>query len=322
MGLASSVGLLSCNNSSGTKESNAEPIDKAAQTSAPLLSLSLAQWSLNRSIKDQTLDPFDFAKKAKSLGFAGLEYVNQLYDPFLAKYENTLMGMKEMTKRLAERADGEGLENVLIMIDNEGDLGVKSAEERMNGVHNHHKWVDMAHEIGCHAIRINLFGEGNREDQKMASADSMRKLCEYAKDVNINVLVENHGGWSSDPDWVVDVMKMVNMENCGTLPDFGNFCIEREGGARWEAACVNEYKNYYKAVKLMMPYAKAVSAKSYAFDIEGNETKIDYDKMIKTVVDSGYRGYIGVEFEGDLPEEEGIIKTRDLILKALKSAQQ
>jgi len=144
----------------------------------------------------------------------------------------------------------------------------------------------------------------------------MRLLGEYAKDQNINIIVENHGGFSSDPHWVKRVMDKVNLPNVGTLPDFGNFCIAREGGERWNAPCINEYPDIYEAIKIMMPYAKAVSAKSYAFDDKGDETKIDYYKMLKVVKDAGYKGYIGVEFEGEIDEEAGIIKTRDLLVKA------
>lgn len=287
----------------------------------PFFKLSLAQWSLNKAIREGGMDPFDFAKKAKELGFEGLEYVSGLYKPFLEEHANGLEGMKAMSNKLIKTSKEASMENLLIMIDGEGDLGIQDKKKRLEGVENHHKWVDMAKEIGCHSIRINLFGEGKAEDQLDAAADSMGRIGDYAKDMGINILVENHGGLSSDPNWLVKVMKKANRANVGTLPDFGNFCIEREGGERWGAPCINEYPDIYEAVKLMMPYAKAVSAKSYAFDDNGDETKIDYYKMLKVVMDGGYKGYIGVEFEGEGEEEKGILATKKLLINAAKQVQ-
>lgn len=299
------------------KEEKASKIN-AEKIFTPFFKLSLAQWSLHKSIQEGGMDPFDFAKSAKKMGFEGLEYVSGLYEPFLEKQSSSLAGMKAMSNKLIQASKIEGIENVLIMVDGEGDLGIQDKKKRLEGVENHHKWVDMAKEIGCHSIRLNLFGEGSKEAQIDASADSMVRIGDYAKDMGINILVENHGGFSSDPNWVVKVMKKANRSNVGTLPDFGNFCIEREGGERWGAPCINEYPDVYQAVKLMMPYAKAVSAKSYEFDKNGNETKIDYYKMLKVVKDAGYKGYIGVEYEGGEDEEKGILATKNLLLNAAK----
>lgn len=320
LGLLSLYGIVYGCSPAPKKE---EKTIKAAVEKAfsPFFKLSLAQWSLNESIREGGMDPFDFAKRAKKMGFEGLEYVSGLYDPFLEKQSSPLAGMKAMSSKLMQTAKAEGLENLLIMIDGEGDLGIQDKKKRLEGVKNHHKWVDMAKEIGCHSIRLNLFGEGEEEKQIDAAADSMMRIGDYAKDMGINILVENHGGLSSDPNWVVKVMKKANRSNVGTLPDFGNFCIEREGGERWGAPCVNEYPDVYEAVKMMMPYAKAVSAKSYAFDENGNETKIDYYKMMKVVKDAGYTGYVGVEYEGGGDEEKGILATKDLLINAAKKIQ-
>jgi len=308
------TGLTSaCKNGQSTKLEEALLNTEVGRT----YKLSLAQWSLNRAIKDGSMDPFSFAAKAKSLGFEGLEYVNGLYEKHLETAKSPLAGVKSMTHKLLKESKAAGMENVLIMIDGEGDLGIHDQSKRLEGVENHKKWIDAAHALGCQSIRLNLFGDGRREEQVAASSDSMRRLGEYAKDMSINVLVENHGGLSSDPHWVLEIMKNVNMNNVGTLPDFGNFCIEREGGERWDAPCINEYKDIYEAVKLMMPYAKAVSAKSYAFDEAGKETTIDYYKMIQIVKDSGYKGFIGVEFEGETDADAGILATKALILKSL-----
>ena len=294
-------------------------IDAAQSTNKvkePFFKPSLAQWSLNRSFREKKVNPLNFASMSRALGFEAIEYVSQLYLPTLESSTSTLVGMQALAKSLLEKSNEQGIENLLIMIDREGDLAIKDKGKRMEGIENHKKWIDAAKHIGCHSIRINLFGKGSAEEQLENSLDSLRLLGAYAKDQDINVLVENHGGFSSDPNWLVKVMKQVNMDNVGTLPDFGNFCIEREGGERWGTPCINEYPDIYQAVEMMMPFAKAVSAKSYNFNDKGDETKIDYYKMMKVVKDAGYTGYIGIEFEGEAPENEGIIATRELMDKA------
>lgn len=304
----------------GCKNNEAEKIKNATNVSvvekAPFFKTSLAQWSMNRSFREKKVNPLNFASMSRALGFEATEYVSQLYLPMLETSSSTLAGMERLSKNLLDKSNEQGIENLLIMIDREGDLAVKDKAKRLEGIEKHKKWVDAAKYIGCHSIRVNLFGEGTAEEQQENSADSLRLLGNYAKDQDINVLVENHGGYSSDPNWLVKVMKMVNMDNVGTLPDFGNFCIEREGGERWGAPCINEYPDIYQAVEMMMPFAKAVSAKSYDFNDKGDETKIDYYKMMKVVKDAGYTGYIGIEYEGDDAENKGIIATRELMEKA------
>ena len=304
-----------CNsgNKNKVKDHMEEPV---SQLSQPFFKLSLAQWSLNKEMRGKTMDPFDFAKESKAMGFEGLEYVSGLYYEWLEEQGDD--GMKLLTERLLAKSKEYGMENLLIMIDGMGDLGIQDEKKRLEGVEKHKPWIDMAEQLGCHSIRVNLFGDGTYEEQLAASADSMKKLGEYGATKNIHVLVENHGGLSSDPEWVVKVMKKAGSTHVGTLPDFGNFCIEREGGQRWSAPCVNEYPDYYKAVGMMMPYAKAVSAKSYAFNAEGDETKIDYKRMLKVIKDAGYTGYIGVEYEGEKPGVEGSMETKNLLLRLAK----
>ncbi len=206
-----------------------------------------------------------------------------------------------------------GMQNVLIMIDGQGDLATTDAKKRKEAVENHFKWVDAAAAMGCHAIRVNLSGSKVPEQWVASSVDGLTQLATYAKDKNIEVLVENHGGLSSNAVMLAEVMTKVNMDNCGTLPDFGNFCIERT-----KDGCAEEY-DIYKGISELMPHALAVSAKSYDFDAEGNETKLDYPRILKIVKDAGYTGYIGVEYEGSrLSEEEGILATRDLLIKVGK----
>lgn len=264
-------------------------------------------------IKDEDVDPYTFAEKAKNWGFSGLEYVSQLYSADLEDGEYSVEAMSEFVEKSNAEAKKHGLQNVLIMVDDQGSLAVNDEKERDATVERHHKWVDAAQAMGCHAIRVNLRGSDNPEEWKVNSVDGLTKLSTYAQERNIKVLVENHGGLSSNAKLLAEVMAMVDMDNCGTLPDFGNFCIEYN-----DDGCAEMY-DIYKGVKELMPYAKAVSAKTNNFDDEGNETKIDYVKMLQIVKNHGYTGFIGVEYEGsELGEEEGIIATKELMLKAAR----
>jgi len=281
--------------------------------------LSLAQWSINRMIRNDGVDPYTFAEKAKAWGFSGLEYVSGLYYPELEAAGFSEEAMAAFVKRSNEESEKHGLENLLIMVDGQGNLAAVDAKERDEAVENHHKWVDAALAMGCHSIRVNLNGSMEHEEWTAASVDGLTKLATYAQPKNINIIVENHGGPSSNGAWLANVMAQVNMENCGTLPDFGNFCIKREDGDYYESKCVEEYDRYL-GVSELMPYAKAVSAKSHDFDENGDEKYTDYTKMLQLVKDAGYTGYIGVEYEGrELGEEEGIVATRDLLVKAGQS---
>ena len=276
-----------------------------------LFKISLAQWSLHKAFgirgDKPTLDNLDFAAKAKSMGFEAIEYVNQF---FKDKAEDQAY-LKEMNKRAADN----GVKNLLIMIDREGGLAEPDDKERTTAIENHYKWVDAAKILGCHSIRVNSFGKGNAEDVKQGAIDGLGRLATYAKPMGINVIVENHGGYSSDGKWLADVMSQINMSNCGTLPDFGNFCIQRDGDNPWEGKCINEYDKY-QGVKDLMPFAKAVSAKSFDFDADGNETTIDFTRMMKIVTDAGYNGYVGIEFEGSsMDAEKGILATKALLEK-------
>ena len=266
--------------------------------------ISLAQWSFHNALRDGNMDNLDFAAKAKSFECEGLEYVNQF---FMDKAKD-----KKYLSEMNNRADSEGVENVLVMIDKEGQLADADSEKRSQAIENHHKWIDVAHFLGCHAIRVNLGGGIEKEEATKAALDSLQQLSDYAKDANINILVENHGGFSSDGLWLADVMKNVERENCGTLPDFGNFCIKRGK----ERVCIEEYDKY-KGLSELLPFAKGVSAKASEFDADGNEMTIDYFKMMKMVKESGYSGFVGIEFSTPTAsEEEGVKMTRDLLIRA------
>lgn len=314
-GVAFSVlGVYACkeNKNKATEATENMETEKDAE---PFFKLSLAQWSIHKMIKDGGVDPYTFAEKAKNWGFSGLEYVSQLYNPELEDANYSEEAMTAFVEKSNAEAKKHGLENVLIMIDGQGNLAVSDENERNETVEKHKRWVDAAAAMGCHAIRVNLNGSDDPEEWKKNSIDGLTKLCTYAADKNINVLVENHGGLSSNGALHAEVMKAVNMDNCGTLPDFGNFCITRKPDS-WECA---EMYDIYKGVEELMPYAKAVSAKSHNFDANGNETEIDYVKMLQIVKDHGYTGFIGVEYEGsELGEEAGIMATKKLMLEAAK----
>jgi sugar phosphate isomerase/epimerase len=297
---------------SSCKGKESESMDKdvsSATTRKPaseLIKISLAEWSYNKEIFSGEMDHLDFAAKSKSMGFEGVEYVNQF---FMDKGADA-----EYLKEMNMRASDAGIKQLLIMIDREGGLAQTDKGDLAQAIENHKKWVEAAKTLGCHSIRVNAYGAGSSEDVSIAAIDGLGQLATFAKDYDINVIVENHGGYSSNGKWLANVMSQINMDNCGTLPDFGNFCIERNE----DRSCKEEYDKYL-GVQELMPFAKAVSAKANEFDDEGNEVNIDYAKMMKIVLDAGYEGFIGVEYEGArMTNEEGIIATRDLIKKVIK----
>jgi len=255
--------------------------------------ISLAEWSLHRTINKGELKNIDFpALAANKFGIYGVEYVNSFFKD----------KAKDMSylKDLNHRAKDNGVKNVLIMVDGEGNLGDSDAATRQRSVENHYKWIDAANFLGCGSIRVNAAGKGTPEEVKAAVVESLSILADYGKKAKINVIVENHGGISSHGDWLADVLKTVGKKNCGSLPDFGNFY---------------EYDRY-QGVTDLMPYAKGVSAKTHDFTAEGDESKIDYLKMMNIVKASGFKGYVGIEYEGgNLSEEEGIIASKKLLEK-------
>lgn len=289
-------GTFSC--ASKSKEATAAAKSTAAAAGKePLFKISLAEWSLNRAIlREKTLDHLDFPKVAKTeFGIDAVEYVNQMFFD-KANDEKYLAEMKK-------RCDDLGVRSVLIMCDREGDLGDPDTAKRKKAVENHHKWADAAKFLGCHSIRVNAKSAGAWDEQVKLAADGLRQLSEYGGKLGLNVIVENHGGLSSNGQWLSQTIKAVGLPNCGTLPDFGNFRV----------SATEEYDRY-KGVTELMPFAKGVSAKAHDFDDKGNETHTDYEKMLKIVMAAGYHGYIGIEYEGKTtPEREGIKLTLDLL---------
>jgi len=292
----------------------------------PLFKISLAEWSLNKSIfgksrqlgweefaKLLTDDPdallqgdikhLDFAKVARQdFGIGAVEYVNTF---FFNKATN-----KNYLKEMKTIANGEGVKSLLIMCDREGALGDPDDAARTTAVENHYKWIDAANYLGCHSIRVNAQSEGEYDEQIKLATDGLSQLTEYGTKYDINVIVENHGGLSSNGKWLSSVIDMVNHPRCGTLPDFGNFYL-----GTWEDKG-NDWYDRYVGVEELMPYAKAVSAKSHNFNEDGDEKDTDYSKMMRIVLDAGYRGYVGIEYEGsDLSEMDGIATTKKLLEK-------
>ncbi|WP_318312352.1 sugar phosphate isomerase/epimerase family protein [Flagellimonas crocea] len=312
------LGFYSCKQSP-KKESTEETTEAMVQEEpGPEIKLSLAQWSIHKMILEEGTDPYTFAEKANEWGFKGLEYVSALYYKELQAADFSEEAMNSWVEKSKAESEKYGLKNLLIMVDGQGDIAVPDEAKRKEAVENHYKWVDAAAALGCHSIRVNLNGSMDPEVWMPASVAGLTQLATYAKDKNINIIVENHGGPSSNAEMLAEVMEKVGMDNCGTLPDFGNFCIKREAGDYYSSKCLEEYDKY-KGVKELMPYAKGVSAKSYNFNEEGYETVIDYPKMMDIVLESGYEGFVGVEYEGsELSEEEGILATKQLLEKVLE----
>ena len=262
------------------------------------------------------IDHLDFPSIAKKdYGISAVEYVNGFFG-------GKKMDFKEAGKNsdylneLLKRSKDAGVFNHLIMVDDEGPLALPDDKVRLQAVDDHKKWIEAAKLLGCLTVRVNLHGDGSPDAKKAASIDSLSRLGDFAKPMNINIVVENHGHESSNGAWVADVMKQVNRSNVGTLPDFGNFCLSQDWGSTQDEC--KDYYDRYKGVKEMLPFAKGVSAKTYDFDSNGEQPKMDYKRLIGIVKDSGFKGYIGVEFEGNTqPEEEGIRKTKLLLEKYL-----
>ena len=275
-------------------------VHAAQPAGAPLYKISLAEWSINQPLFKGTMQHLDFAKIAKGLGIDAIEYVNQ----FFKDKANDKAFLAEMNTR----AKGEGVTQVLIMCDGEGNLGDPDAAKRQTAVENHHKWVEAAKTLGCHSIRVNAYSSGTPEEQMKLVADGLHKLCVFADPHNINVIVENHGGQSSNAKWLVETIKQADHKRAGTLPDFGNFTLTRRDPKKPDQKL--ESYDSYVGVKEMMPLAKGVSVKPTVWDFQGNSGQIDLPRMMAIVVDAGYHGYCGIEHGPTGSELEGIKELR------------
>lgn len=320
MTVLATVLLFSCN--SAPKEVQ----DESTAEATPDFQISLAQWSLHKTffgdIKNdwawfgkmllespdsilQGEDPMNFPAMAAEYGVTSIELVNTFY--------YTKAKDEAYWTEFLQKCDEAGVTVGLIMCDALGNLGDADPDVRMATVENHYQWVDAAKFLGAHSIRVNAAGAGTKEEVAANAVDGLKKLGEYGASKGINIIVENHGGYSSEGTWLAGVMEEVGMDNVGTLPDFGNFCMERSPDG-----CLDEYDRYQGMMDLM-PYAKGVSAKSNVFDEDGNERNMDYLRIMKIVKESGFKGYIGIEFEGqELSEDEGIKATKALLEKVFK----
>jgi len=267
-----------------------------ARSAPPLFRISLAEWSLHRTLNAGALTNLEFPVVARQeYGLEAVEYVNTF---FRDKARD-----RTYLDALRTRAADHGVRSLLIMCDGEGAIGDPDPAARRRAVENHHRWVEAAATLGCHSIRVNAQSAGTPEAQHACVVDGLRRLTEFGATHGINVIVENHGGLSSDGAWLAGVIRAVDHPCCGTLPDFGNFQLGPD-----------EWYDRYRGVAELMPLAKAVSAKSHDFDEAGNERTTDYDRMLRIVVGAGYRGYVGIEYEGNvLSEPDGIRATLRLL---------
>ncbi|WPR75474.1 sugar phosphate isomerase/epimerase family protein [Algoriphagus sp. NG3] len=279
----------------------------SARRSDPLFKISLAEWSLNKQLFSGKMDHLDFPTLTKKAGIDAVEYVNQF---FMDK-------AKDMTylKEMKTRAEGEGVRSVLIMCDGEGMLGASTKKERSQTVENHKKWVEAAKFLGCHSIRVNAYSaipwSTSPADYKQASdlaSAGLHELCVFADDYDINVLIENHGGFSSNGKWLSEMIEKADHPRAGSLPDFGNFRIATEDGKSISY-------DSYRGVDELMPRAKGVSLKPKVWDDNGNESTLDYSKMMKIVLLHDFHEYVGIEHGEEGREWESIKEIRSELEK-------
>ncbi len=273
--------------------------------------ISLAEWSLHKALFSGQMTNLDFPEVArKQYDIDAVEYVNQ----FFKDKARDIPYLNELKQRCSDN----GVTSVLIMVDQEGPLADKDDVLRNKAVENHYKWIEASKHLGGHAIRVNLHGDSNAEEWHVAAVKSLTNLAMFADTMDMTILAENHGTWSSNAAMLAKVIKEVNHKRCRTMVDFANFCVHREKGDLWESPCV-EWYDKYKGVQELMPYAKGVSAKTFDFTATGEESNSDFTRMLKLVKASPYRGYIGIEYEGErLSEDEGIRASKKLLERIRK----
>lgn len=313
-----------------------EPAEGTPEVAAgPQYKISLAQWSLHRALKGGELDNLDWPAFTKEkFDVHALEWVNQFFFE-----EHPTLGYQpkggDYVSQMKQRCDDEGMKSLLIMCDRVGNLGHPDNAKRTAAIEGHYAWLDAAKTLGCHSIRVNAASDPQLSPEKQADlcADGLRRLSEHAAGMGLNVIVENHGGLSSNGAWLSGVLQSVNLDNCGALPDYGNFYVVKnrgnaeqyekqkalyEGDPSLTEDAMGLAYDRYQGVRDLMPFAKGVSAKAHDFDESGEEIHTDFAKMMEIVVDSGYEGYLGIEYEGsNLGEVEGILKTKALLEKVI-----
>lgn len=285
--------------------------------------ISLAQFSLASEFFMGNHNTLEFPARAKKdFGINIVEYVSMFFAD--------KVGSADFLKELKKRADDAGVKNNLIMVDDENIADLDKAK-RNHAVESHYKWVDAAKVLGCNSIRVNLGSldqEGTAEEVAAAAVEGYSKLLEYGAKNNLDIIVENHVGYSCNGKWLAGIMKQVNHKHAGVLPDFGNFCTKRTKPETLDIAgymntkCLEEYDKYL-GVEELMPYAKGVSAKTHKFDAQGNETEVDFKRMFDIIRKAKFKGIVGIEYEGGimklggktdyLSNEEGIMATKRLL---------
>ncbi|MGM0943538.1 MAG: sugar phosphate isomerase/epimerase family protein [Bacteroidota bacterium] len=283
----------------------------AMKAADPPFKISLAEWSVNRLIFGKKLDHLDFPLETKKHGIHAVEYVNQF---FMDKAQD-----KAYLKEMNTRCQNEDITQVLIMVDREGMLGAKSESDRIQAVENHKKWIEAAKFLGCHTVRVNGYSDipwsENPADAAEASklvSDGIRKVCEFAEPHGIHIVIENHGGFSSNAKWLAETIRNADHPLAGTLPDFGNFRI---------ATVDDKAVSYdsYRGVDELMPLATGVSLKPRVWDDAGNESELDYERMMKLVLSHDYHGYVGIEHGTQDREWESIVEIRETLEGLQKS---
>ena len=290
--------LFSCQESTETETENTVPKAK----------YSLAQWSFNRDLFGGEMSTQDFVAAAGEMGFEGVEYVSQFFQNKVDDFA--------FLDSLNAAAESAGVKNLMIQVDNIGLLSSADPGKRAEAIAAGKKWVDAAKYLGCETMRVNAHGDddgvGHEEQMKQNSIAGIGELADYANSKGIKIIIENHGGVSNDGAWLADLVASLSDKNVGSLADFHNWCIQRENRKLWGGECIKEY-DYYKGLTELLPTAEGISVKAFDFDSLGNETIMDFNKFFHIIKDSGYDGYLGIEYEGrGFPSKEGILKTKAL----------
>lgn len=297
--------ILACTDNSTDQQetTTAESMQKAPK-------YSLAQWSFNRDLFAGDMTTVDFIQAAGEMNFEGVEYVSQFFQD---KVED--MAFLDSLNAAAAAA---GVRNLMIMVDNAGQLGSSDSSKQEAAILEHQKWVRAAKHLGCPAMRVNAHGDGTDSEILEQCVAGIGRLADYANEQGVTILVENHGGISNNGAWLVELLEKLSDRQVKALADFDNWCTARANGQIWGAECTERYDRYQGMTEIM-PYAHSLSVKTFEFDEEGNETVMDYPRLFEIIQASGYEGYLGVEYEGhDLPSREGIAKTKALAEKVWK----
>jgi len=293
---------------SKTSEKDVSEIEKSEFKSNNSPKLVLAQWTFNKDLFAGKMTTIDFVNLASELGFEGVEYVSQFFQDKVEddKYLSNL-------KAAAENAE---VVNTMILVDiPDARLGSSDAKERNKSIAEHKKWIVAASKLDCPTIRVNAHGDGTPEEIILAVFESVKTLAIFGKNYDVKITIENHGQYSSDGKWLSELIGKLVPYGVGSVADFDNWCIEREGGKLWGSPCIEEYDRYL-GIKELLPTAKSVSLKAFDFDSDGNAIKTDFCKMFQLIKDAQYDEYLAVEFEGhDIDPIEGIRKTLELVEK-------